>query len=133
MQALSFTSHAQQSQDAKVTEIMLSSMLGDPSDFVYPMLAHMSRQAKDKWFTWIAPHNITKEVVATFGFDTKKVRLIHSQCDLDTIKLMSQALQNGTSDTVVATITQLNDRDRYTIDTASLRSNTRGIILRTHP
>lgn len=113
-----------------VTEIVVANNNVNVETVVYPMLAHLSQQCKDKWFTWISDNTAAeKTTLSAFAFDRSKVRLVDCNSKHDALCLFWDALIQGNSDTVVAKFTHLSDTDRAFLDEAASQGNTKGIIL----
>lgn len=128
LQVLSLES---ESYDSGITEIVMPPISHGNSDcLVLPMLAHLSQQCKNEWFTWIAPQNVTKSLLDSYGFARDKVRLIHTKGDDASLWVFWSSLANGNSGTVVAGLSNLLEKDRQQLESASSKGKTRGIVLR---
>ena len=112
-----------------ITEVVLPNTKSDNDDIILPMLAHLSRQSEDKWFTWINPDRVAKQTLELYGFDLKKIRVIHTQNEDETLWVLWEALNNGKSSSVVANITKLSETSREKLEAAACHGNTRGLIL----
>ncbi len=125
---------ARHSQHAGITEIVLSGDTHDKNEIVMPMLAHLSKQTQDRWFTWIMPKEgsarVPKNVLQHYGFDLSKVRIIYSSNRQETLWILWDALQNGNSDTVVASPEVIGEKDVGKLEHAAFAGNTRGLLLR---
>lgn len=97
---------------------------------ILPMLAHLSRQAKDRWFSWIAPTGVTKQSLIAYGFDLGKVRLIHTKDEQETLWVLWQALAEGNSDAVVASPGKLSEKALAKLEQAAFAGNTQGLLIR---
>lgn len=47
-----------------VTELVLTSDSPEQLALLLPMIAFLSNSASDRWITWIAPHNISRDLFA---------------------------------------------------------------------
>lgn len=125
---------APQSRHAGITEIVLSGTTSDKNEIVMPMLAHLSKRTGSRWFTWIMPKQgstrVPKHVLDHYGFDLSKVRIIYSRDQQETLWILWDVLQNGNSDTVVASPEAIGDRDFCKLEQAAFGGNTRGLMLR---
>ncbi|MFT5083965.1 MAG: cell division inhibitor SulA [Lentisphaeria bacterium] len=115
---------------AGITEILMANSGPSNQLMIMPMLAHLSQQTKDRWFTWIAPKGGSKKNFDGFGFDKQRVRLIHTRNDEETLWVLWEALRNGTSAAVAANLSSLGDKDRANLETAARIGGTRGLVLR---
>ncbi len=113
----------------RLTEIVLPNALGKGA-IVLPMLAHLSRENSDRWFTWITEELIHKKTLEEYGFDLNKVRVIHSQSKEYAHWVFWEGLNNGNSSTVIATLDKLKDDELKTLELAAQNGNCRGLILR---
>jgi|GEM_PF-5320570 len=113
-----------------VTEIVLSAAKENAYDVVLPMLAQLSRQGDNKWLTWVAPHGVSKSLLAFYGFELEKVRLIHTKTGHELQALLKQALESGTSGTVVAEVGILTEGELHTLEKACNTGNSRALLLR---
>ena len=118
------------SESAGVTEVVLPEQSQSQLTLVLPMLAHLSRQSGDRWFTWIAPRNISRQMLTEYGFDLSKVRLIHTRDSEETLWVLWQALAEGNSDTVVASPGKVSDRALNRLEEAALIGRGRGLLIR---
>ena len=113
-----------------ITEIVLANPDVDYETLVYPMLAHLSRNSGNKWFTWIS-NNARREKPALnkFDFARTNVRMVNSQDKQNGLWLLWDALAHGNSATVVASFSHLTEAERTKLEMASHVGGTRGIIL----
>ncbi|VUD66239.1 Cell division inhibitor SulA [Thalassocella blandensis] len=113
-----------------ITEISVANKNVDLQTIVYPMLAHLSQQSGNKWFTWISNNvNAEKKSLNDFNFSRTKVRIINSRSQQEQLWMFWEALSQGNSDTVVASFQYLSESDRRKLEAAAIRGNTRGIVL----
>lgn len=118
------------SETSGITEITLSNSGENGHEIVLPMLAHLSRQAGDKWFTWVAPVGIDRNILEQYGFDLSRVRLVHTRNEEETLWVLWDALSNGTSGTVVASMDWLGKHDRDKLEHAAQKGSTTGLVLK---
>lgn len=113
-----------------LTEIVLPA--GDEPDYdiVLPMLAHLSHQSENRWLTWIAPRGITKARLLAFGFNLQRVQVISCNSKRDLPWLLWEALNNGTSATVVADIDGFSEQDMEKLELAASQGQCRALLLR---
>lgn len=117
---------------AGLTEIVLSHPPASqqPYALVLPMLAHLSQAYPERWFTWIAPKGICKALLASYGFRLKNVRLVYPKATKDIVSLYWEALNNGTSATVVAIVGSLAEPEFANLESAARKGNSQGLLLR---
>lgn len=113
-----------------VTEVVLPRDDQAQLAMILPMLAHLSRQSNDRWFSWIAPKGISKQVLTTYGFDLSKVRLIHTKNEEETLWVLWQALAEGNSEAVVASPGKLSDKILSMLEQAACEGNSQGLLIR---
>jgi len=126
-----FASHSASNQNAGVTEIVLSHNSAQGGyELVLPMLAHQSRNCEDRWFTWVAPENVSKALLQQYDFDLRKVRLIHTKSDIETLWVLWDALHNGNSSMVVGSLREISSSDCAKLEDAACQGDTQGLLLR---
>lgn len=113
-----------------VTELVLTSNSPEQVALLLPMLAYLSKTCYDRWITWIAPHNITRQLLENFGVNTRLLRLIHTNDQQNDLWITWEALAAGNSHTVIASPGKLNDKELKQLETAALRGNCQGLLLR---
>ncbi len=120
-----------ETHESGITEIVMPKAQGADNDLlVMPMLAHLSQQCADEWFTWIAPRNFSKSILDRYEFARDKVRMVHTKDDAVSLWVFWSSLTNGNSGTVVASLEWLSEKDRKLLENASLIGKTRGVVLR---
>ena len=116
-----------------VTEIVLPGSEQHSSELVLPMLAHLSHQAADRWFTLVGPERLPKDVCERYGFNLLNVRSLASQQDESTLWMVWDALNNGTSAFVVASLqhsSSVKNRERALLEQACLTGQSRALLLK---
>lgn len=119
-----------------ITEIVLPAAIEHQSAYVLPMLAHLSRQTEDRWFTWIAPRawispqGINRKLLQDFGFALDKLRIIHTHNDDETRWVLWDALAMGNSATVVASYESLSAQEIGKLEEAARIGDAQGLLLR---
>lgn len=123
---------AASSRHAGLTEIVLSQQAQQVQRYtlVLPMLAHLSRQQPDRWFTWIAPVGVTKSDLKAYGFNLTQVQLVHPKQSSDILWMFWEALSNGTSATVVTQLSSLTEDAFNNLETAARSGGAQGFVLR---
>ncbi|ACR12498.1 cell division inhibitor SulA [Teredinibacter turnerae] len=121
---------ARKALDHGVTEIIMSQS-EPPFALALPMLAHLSRSANNRWFTWITLTPISKQFLVQQGFKLNNVRLVYAKDEEDAKWMFWEALNNGRSDVVVTAIDCLSANDLAALDAASQHGECRGLLLRT--
>lgn len=113
-----------------VTELVLPvEQLGDMA-MVLPMIAHLSQRDNNRWMTWIAPQGINRRLLEAYGVDTQRLRIIHTQTDIDCCWMIWEALSSGTSHTVIASPGVISDKALSQLDHAAKQGNCDGLLLR---
>ena len=113
-----------------ITEVIMTDK-SEGLQLVLPMLAHLSRQDRDRWLTWIAPPCVSREMLRSYGFAVANVRLIYTRDDAEALWVLWDALANGNSANVVAHLNCLSDSDRENLENAALIGKARGLVLST--
>lgn len=116
-------------QESLITEIIIPLSSGRQNDVVLPMLAHLSQQVENRWFTWITCTNLTTKELCQYNFAQEKVRIIRAKNEEDGQKLIWDALHNGTSATVVSDIGTISESTRSYLNEAASLGNSRAILL----
>lgn len=124
-----------QSQKPKVSEIIIPTPFSSAFELVLPMVAHLSHQTGDRWMTWIGADKLDKSSIAEFDLNYSHVRMMHSSSDEETLWMMWDALQNGTSAVVIGSF-NLNQSVQQTathqLEMACKQGSSRALILK-HP
>ncbi len=111
-----------------ITEIVLPT-IGN-FQLVLPTLACMSQSAGTRWFTWLPPAGLNRELLVEFGFNLSSIRLIHPRSDGEIFTLTRQALLEGNSSIVVSSPGVLSDWQMTCLESAAMHGNTTGILMR---
>ncbi|WP_439134166.1 cell division inhibitor SulA [Pseudomaricurvus sp.] len=114
---------------SSITELVLTQHSPDAQMLLLPMLAHLSRNA-ERWITWITDAPVNRDELASYGVDTDKVRIIRSQSDESTRWILWEALNTGTSHTVIATLNELNENSFHHLETAAQAGESRALLIR---
>ncbi len=113
-----------------VTELVLTSDAPEQLALLLPMIAFLSKTASDRWITWIAPHNIHRELLESYGVDTRYIRVIHAQ-DSQTLRWITwEALSAGNSHTVISSPGKLTDKELSHLEAAAAKGQCQGLLLR---
>jgi cell division inhibitor SulA len=118
------------SDNAGVTEVVLPRDNQMQFAMILPMLAYLSRQAQDRWLTWIAPKGISRHVLEAYDFDLSKVRLVHTKNEEETLWVLWEALSKGNSEAVVASPGKLSEKALSKLETAAYSGNCQGLLIR---
>ncbi len=113
--------------DSGITEILMP--YGDDLAMVLPMLAHLSQQSDDRWFTWIVPSNFCVADLQPYNFPNN-LRLIYSHSNEQSLWLFWEALAKGNSAHVAVCLEAFSEHDRERLEAASALGKTRGMVLR---
>lgn len=124
-------SHSPSSSNPQgITEIVLPASNEHQYAYVLPMLAHLSQQTGNRWFTWIAPRGINRKLLLDYGFALDKVRIIHTSNDEQTSWVLWDALAMGNSATVVVSHESLSAQDINKLEEAARIGDSQGLLLR---
>lgn len=113
-----------------VTELVLTSDSPEQFALLMPMIAHLSNNAQDRWITWIAPHNISRELLDSYGVNTRNIRVIHCNDHLSPLWVTWEALAAGNSHTVISSPGKLTDKELHQLEIAAMQGECHGLLLR---
>lgn len=119
----------QATNSSGITELVLTQHSPDAQMLLLPMLAHLSRNA-ERWITWIADAPVDREVLASYGVETGKVRIIRSNCEESTRWILWEALNTGTSHTVIASLDELSESVFSHLESAAQAGKSRALLIR---
>lgn len=117
---------------AGLTEIILSRPTSAGSDHhrILPMLSELSRAQSDRWFTWITQSSVSKDLLKQYGFELARMRILHAKNMQDTLWLFWEALNSGTSATVVTECEPLTEDAFSKLEAAALNGAAQGLLIR---
>lgn len=113
-----------------VTELVLTSDAPEQAALLLPMIAYLSQHCGDRWITWVAPRNITRQLLDNFGVDTRYLRLIHSKDAQQALWITWEALNTGNSHTVIASPGKLSEKEFAQLEVAAQNGECQGLLLR---
>lgn len=113
-----------------VTELVLANDSLDQLALILPMIAFLSNSRTDRWISWISPHPIARQLLESYGVNTKLIRFIHCEDGENARWVAWEALAAGTSHTVIASPGKLNDKELNQLEQAAFKGNAQGILLR---
>jgi cell division inhibitor SulA len=113
-----------------LTELILTSDEPEQLGILLPMIAFISNSACDRWISWIAPHNVTRELLESYGVNTTRIRIIPTAADRR-LQITKEALLAGNSHTVITTLTDTSPSELAMLENATYRGNCQAILLRT--
>lgn len=116
-------------EESLITEIIIPLSSGNQNDVVLPMLAHLSQQVENRWFTWITCSKLTIQELCKYNFAQEKVRIIRANSEREAHWLMWEALHNGTSGTVVSDTGKISSEVRSHLNQAAKHGASRAILL----
>lgn len=116
------------SSPAGITEVVLPE--GHDLDLVLPTLAHLSQQAKDRWFTWFPPFTVTKQLLQSYGFYLPNVRLVYTKNTDQQLWYAWEALAEGNNHTVVAHLGKLSEKRLAQLEQAARVGRCSGLLIR---
>lgn len=113
-----------------VTELVLTSDSPEQFALLLPMIAFLSNASNDRWITWIAPHNINRELLESYGVNTRYIRVIHAQDPQTLLWITWEALSAGNSHTVISSPGKLSDKELSQLEAAATKGQCQGLLLR---
>lgn len=113
-----------------VTELVLTSDSPEQIALLLPMIAYLSNNCCDRWITWIAPHNISRELLESYGINTAYIRVIHCQNPQTLLWITWEALSAGNSHTVISSPGKLTDKELMHLELAAKTGKCQGLLLR---
>lgn len=113
-----------------VTELVLANDSLDQLALILPMIAFLSNTRTDRWISWITPHPVARQLLETYGVNTKLIRFIHCEDGESARWITWEALAAGTSHTVIASPGKLGDKELFQLEQAANQGNAQGILLR---
>lgn len=113
-----------------VTELVLTSDSPEQVALLLPMIAFLSNACSDRWITWIAPHNISRELLESYGVNTRFIRVIHCQDPKTLLSITWEALSAGNSHTVISSPGKLTDKELNQLELAAKTGVCQGLLLR---
>ncbi|WP_323814786.1 cell division inhibitor SulA [Cellvibrio sp. NN19] len=125
---LSAKTHSQPASG--VTELVLTSDSPEQLALLLPMIAFLSNVSSDRWITWIAPHNINRELLESYGVNTRYIRVIHCQDPQTLLWITWEALSAGNSHTVISSPGKLTDKELAQLELAAKNGSSQGLLLR---
>lgn len=121
---------ADQQTNSGVTELVLANDSLEQLALILPMIAFLSHSRTDRWISWISPHPISRQLLESYGVNTKLVRFIHCADGENARWVAWEALAAGTSHTVIASPGKLTDKELNQLEQAAVAGNAQGILLR---
>lgn len=122
--------NAKQQPGSGVTELVLTSDSPEQLALLLPMIAFLSHASSDRWITWIAPHNISRELLQSYGVNTRYIRVIHCQNPQTLLWITWEALAAGNSHTVISSPGKLTDKELSQLELAAAEGKCQGLLLR---
>lgn len=113
-----------------VTELVLTSDSPEQLALLLPMIAYLSNSTQGRWITWIAPHNISRELLESYGVNTRCIRVIHCHDQLSLLWVTWEALAAGNSHTVISSPGKLTDKELNQLEVAATQGRCQGLLLR---
>lgn len=113
-----------------VTELILTSDAPEQLALLLPMIAFLSNSSQDRWITWIAPHNVSRELLEAYGVNTRYIRVIHCHDQLSLLWVTWEALAAGNSHTVISSPGKLTDKELNQLEVAAIHGKSQGLLLR---
>lgn len=116
-----------------VSELIIPAREEASFELLLPMLAHLSYQTENRWLTWIGSSSLTKSELIQHQLNANSVRVIQSANDAETLWMMWDALNNGTSAFVVSSFTDSSTVTRKEIqqlENACTNGHSRALVVK---
>ena len=115
---------------ANVTEIIIAKDKADSIQMVLPMLSQLNQE--QRWLAWIDPpiQLLKKWQEAHKELAMEEIMILRSSDSISAIELSKRALEAGTCHAVIAWTNSLSNEDFESLETASAKGNSHGIVLR---
>lgn len=113
-----------------ITELILAEGCPHAFGMIMPMLAFLSHSEPDRWVTWVAPSFLSKEVLETYGINTRCLRMVHVSDVANSLWVTWEALSAGNSHTVVASPGRMTEKELKLLEQAAQQGRCQGILLR---
>ncbi len=119
----------QEERVSGLTEMILAQ--SQDLSMILPSLAYLTNQHKDRWLTWISHSpKIDRRQLEHYGFNLKHLRIIHVKDAEHAFWLFWEALTEGNSHTVIATIDGLDARQTTQLERAAHVGACVGLLLK---
>lgn len=113
-----------------VTELVLTNDSPAQAALLLPMIAFLSNTCNDRWITWIAPHNISRDLLESYSVNTRYIRVIHCHNPQAILWITWEALSAGNSHTVISSPGKLTDKELMQLEVAAKTGKCQGLLLR---
>ena len=94
-----------------------------------PMLAHLTRNCKDRWVTWITDKPLCKNALIKANVDLDKLLVVQPKGKQDYLWICWEAMHNGLSDSVVCELNNISKSEISHLDGACKIGACRGVLL----
>ena len=113
-----------------ITELILASDSLEQLSLLMPMLAFLPRSCNNRWVSWVSEFQISREFLESFGVDTQYLRMIYSRDAESTKWIAWEALAQGNSHTVIASLGRLTEKEVKQFESAAHQGQCQGLLLR---
>jgi cell division inhibitor SulA len=115
---------------ANVTEIIIAKEKADSIQMVLPMLSQLNQE--QRWLAWIDPpiQLLKKWQEEHKSLAMEEIMILRSSDSISAIELSKRALEAGTCHAVIAWTNSLSNEEFASLEQASSRGNSHGIVLR---
>ncbi|KZY36630.1 MULTISPECIES: cell division inhibitor SulA [unclassified Oleiphilus] len=115
---------------ANVTEIIIAKDKADSIQMVLPMLSQLNQE--QRWLAWIDPpiQLLKKWQEQHQGLAMEEIMILRSSESISAIELSKRALEAGTCHAVIAWTNSLSNEEFDSLEEASAKGNSHGIVLR---
>ena len=115
---------------AKVTEIIIAKEKADSIQMVLPMLSQLNQE--QRWLAWIDPpiQLLKKWQEKHQELAMAEIMILRSSESISAIELSKRALEAGTCHAVIAWTSSLTNDEFESLEKASAKGNSHGIVLR---
>lgn len=113
-----------------ITELIIANNSPEQAALLMPMIAFISQSCSNRWVTWIAPQNVTREFLQAYGVDTRFLRLIHCHDEASRLWITWESLAAGNSHTVISSPGKLSEKELKQLEDAASQGQCQGLLLR---
>jgi cell division inhibitor SulA len=115
---------------AGLTELVLAQNASGNWQMILPMVAHLCRQNRQRWLTWITSEPLPGKLLISFGIDPNRLRQVHCRDAEQQLSVTQTALTLGNSHTVIASPGAISNSQQRQLEQAAFTGNTQALMLR---
>lgn len=115
---------------AGLTELVLAQNTSSHWQMILPMVAHLCRQNRLRWLTWVTSEPLPGKLLISFGIDPNGVRQVHCRDAEQQLNVTRAALTLGNSHTVIASPGAIGPSQQRQLEQAAHAGNSQALMLR---